>query len=135
MKAVIVGCGRVGAYVASELDGEHSVTVIDWTPSAFDRLSNDFNGETIVGNGIDVEVLKLGQAHESDVFMALTDSDNTNLTAAQIAHAMGAGRSIARVYDAERSEIYEDLGVTPVSPTVYGAQRLFDLVVGTEEDT
>jgi trk system potassium uptake protein len=134
MKAVIVGCGRVGAYVASELDSEHSVTVIDWTPSAFDRLSNDFNGETIVGNGIDMEVLKLGQAHDADVFMALTDSDNTNLTAAQIARAMGAERSIARVYDAERSEIYEELGLTPVSPTIYGAQRLFDLVVGKEED-
>ena len=134
MKAVIVGCGRVGAYVASELDGEHTVTVIDWSPSAFDRLSNDFNGETIVGNGIDVDVLKLGRANESDVFMALTDSDNTNVTAAQIARAMGAGRSIARVCDAERSEIYEELGLTAVSPTIYGAQRLFNLVVGAEED-
>lgn len=134
MKAVIVGCGRVGALVASELDVEHSVTVIDWSPSAFDRLSNDFNGETIVGNGIDTVVLKLGQAHEADLFMALTDSDNTNLTAAQIAHKMGAARSIARVYDAERSEIYEELGLTTVSPTVYGAERLFDLVVGAEED-
>lgn len=135
MKAVIVGCGRVGALVASELDGEHSVTVIDWSPSAFDRLSNDFNGETIVGNGIDMDVLKLAQANQADVFMGLTDSDNTNLTAAQIAHKLGAGRSIARVYDAERSEIYEELGLTPVSPTVLGAQRLFDLVVGTEEDS
>lgn len=135
MKAVIVGCGRVGAFVASELDGEHAVTVIDWSPTAFDRLSNDFAGETIVGNGIDVDVLKLGQAHVSDVFMALTDSDNTNLTAAQIAHTMGAGRAIARVYDPQRSEIYEELGLTPVSPTILGAQRLFDLVVGTEEES
>lgn len=134
MKAVVVGCGRVGAYVASELDGEHTVTVIDWNPAAFDRLSAEFSGETIVGNGIDVDILRLGSAQTSDVFMALTDSDNTNLTAAQIAHEIGAGRAIARVYDAQRSEIYEDLGLTPVSPTVYGAQRLFDLVVATEED-
>lgn len=134
MKAVIVGCGRVGALVASELDGEHSVTVIDWHPAAFDRLSSDFNGETIIGNGIDTVVLKLGQAHTADVFMALTDSDNTNLTAAQLAQKMGAARSIARVYDAERSEIYEELGLTTFSPTVYGAQRLYDLVVGAEED-
>ena len=135
MKAVIVGCGRVGALVASELDAEHSVTVIDWRPAAFDRLSSDFSGETIVGNGIDTVVLKLGQANNADVFMALTDSDNTNLTAAQLAQKMGAGRSIARVYDAERSEIYEELGLTTFSPTVYGAQRLFDLVVGAEEDS
>jgi trk system potassium uptake protein TrkA len=132
MKAVIVGCGRVGAYVASELDGEHAVTVIDWNPASFDRLPTDFGGDTIVGNGIDVDVLRLGDAHEADVFMALTDSDNTNLTAAQIAHEMGAKRAIARVYDAQRSVIYEELGLTTVSPTVYGAQRLFDLVVGPE---
>jgi trk system potassium uptake protein TrkA len=134
MKAFIVGCGRVGAHVASELDSEHTVTVIDWNPSSFDRLSTDFSGEAIVGNGIDVDVLRLANAQASDVFMALTDSDNTNLTAAQIAHEIGAGRAIARVYDAQRSEIYEELGLTPVSPTVYGAQRLFDLVVAAEEE-
>lgn len=133
MKAVIVGCGRVGAFVASELDGEHSVTVVDWNPGSFDRLSAQFGGDTIVGNGIDVEVLRLANAHQSDIFMALTDSDNTNLTAAQIAHALGARRAIARVYDAQRSDIYAELGLTPVSPTVYGAQRLFDLVVAPEE--
>lgn len=135
MRTVIVGCGRVGALVASELDDEHTVTVIDWNPSSFERLTPNFGGETIVGNGIDVDVLRLSSVHESDIFMALTDSDNTNLTAAQIAHEIGAARAIARVYDAQRSEIYEELGLTPVSPTVYGAQRLFDLVVAAEEDT
>jgi trk system potassium uptake protein len=132
MKAVIVGCGRVGALVASELVGEYDVTVIDWNPASFDRLPADFGGDTIVGNGIDMEVLKLGEAHDADVFMALTDSDNTNLTAGQIAHKMGAKRAIARVYDAERSVIYEELGLTTVSPTIYGAQRLFDLVMDGE---
>lgn len=135
MNAVIVGCGRVGALVAAELDDAHSVTVIDWSPTAFSRLSPGFGGETIVGNGIDVEVLKLGKVPHSDVFMALTDSDNTNLTAAQIARAIGAGRAIARVYDAERSGIYDDLGVLTVSPTIHGAQRLFDLVVSKEEES
>jgi trk system potassium uptake protein len=133
MKAVIIGCGRVGAHVASALDGEHSVTMIDWNPSSFERLSPDFGGETIVGNGIDIDVLRLSNVQSSDIFMALTDSDNTNLTAAQIARKIGAERVIARVYDAERSEIYEELGVTAVSPTVYGAQRLFGLVVAAEE--
>ena len=133
MKAVIMGCGRVGAFVASALDGEHAVTVVDWTPSSFDRLSPEFGGETIVGNGIDVEVLRHAGAHQADIFMALTDSDNSNLTAAQIAQAIGARRAIARVYDAQRSDIYTELGLTPISPTVYGAQRLFDLVVGSEE--
>lgn len=133
MKAVIMGCGRVGAAVASELDSAHAVTVIDWNPSSFERLSTEFSGETIVGNGIDVDVLRLGNVPESDVFMALSDSDNTNVTAAQIAREIGAGRAIARVYDAQRGEIYEELGLTLISPTVYGAQRLFDLVVAAKK--
>jgi trk system potassium uptake protein TrkA len=133
MKAVILGCGRVGAIVASDLDRDNTVRVIDWNPGSFDRLSSDFEGETIVGNGIDTEVLRRGEVESADLFMALTDADNTNLMAAQVARELGARQAIARVYDAERSEIYRELGVTAVSPTVSGAERLFKLVVESEE--
>lgn len=134
MRAVILGCGRVGAFAASDLDGEFAVTVIDWNPSSFDRLSADFGGATIVGNGIDVDVLRLGNVEEADLFMALTDTDNTNLMAAQVAKQLGAGHAIARVYDAERCAIYSEMGLTVLSPTIYGAERLFNLVVGSGKE-
>lgn len=131
MESVIMGCGRVGALVAVRLSVSNHVTVIDWNGAAFERLPSGFGGETLVGNGIDVDVLRYAGVAEADLFLALSDGDNRNLMAAQIARQLGARRVIARVYDAVRSDIYASMGVTTISPTVVGAQRLFDLVVNT----
>jgi trk system potassium uptake protein TrkA len=133
MKAVIMGCGRVGARVADRLSGTHDVTVIDWNSDSFDRLGTEFTGETIVGNGIDVDVLKGAGVADADVFLALTDGDNRNLMSAQVARSLGAGRVIARVYDTTRSEVFNEMGLVTFSPTINGARRLFNLVVGGRE--
>jgi trk system potassium uptake protein TrkA len=133
MRAVILGCGRVGAAVACALAGRNDVTVIDWNAGSFRRLHDNFPGRTVVGNGIDVDCLRGAGAGKSDVFLALTDGDNRNLMAAQVAMHLGAKRVIARVYDAERSEIFNDIGLPTISPTIIGAQRLFNLAVGNGE--
>jgi trk system potassium uptake protein TrkA len=133
MRAVIMGCGRVGARVAGSLSAGHEVTVIDWNPDSFDRLGVEFVGETIVGNGIDIDVLRGAQVGEADIFLALTDGDNRNLMSAQAARSLGAERVIARVYDATRSEIFDAMGIVTYSPTITGAKRLFNLVVGSGE--
>jgi trk system potassium uptake protein len=129
-----MGCGRVGARVATRLSAEHDVIVIDWNPDSLDRLGPDYTGETVVGNGIDVDVLRGTQVGEADVFLALTDGDNRNLMAAQIAKSLGAGKVLARVYDATRSQVFGELGLITFSPTVKGAQRLFDLVTNGQEE-
>jgi trk system potassium uptake protein TrkA len=135
MQVVILGCGRVGAMVAGELSAVHEVTVIDWSRRAFERLPHDFSGETIVGNGIDVDVLRSAGTAHAGLFLALTDGDNRNLMAAQIARQIGARRVIARVYDPVRSKVFEEMGVFTVSPTINGAQRLFDMVVAGKKET
>ena len=59
MKVVIMGCGRVGAQLATLLDSEgHSVTVVDIDAYSFQRLPPDFNGTALLGNGIDEAILK-----------------------------------------------------------------------------
>jgi trk system potassium uptake protein TrkA len=133
MNIVILGCGRVGARLATILARSHRVTIIDWNASAFDRLGPDFAGDTVVGNGIDVEVLRSVSTGEADLFLALTDGDNRNLFAAQVAKHLGAHRIIARVYDAERAGIFCQMGFTAISPTVNSAKRLFNMVVGQRE--
>jgi trk system potassium uptake protein TrkA len=133
MKAVIMGCGRVGARVAGRLCVDHDVTVIDWNPAAFERLSAEFTGETMVGNGIDVDVLRSANVGEADIFLALTDGDNRNLMSSQVARSLGADRVIARVYDATRSETFDEAGIVTYSPTITGARRLFKLLVGSGE--
>lgn len=135
MNIVILGCGRVGARVANTLSDIHDVTIIDWNPASFGRLDQAFAGKTLVGNGIDIEVLRRAGVGEGDVFLALTNGDNRNIMAGQVAKILGAKRVIVRVYDATRAEIFSDAGLHTVSPTVIGADRLFEMVAGRKETT
>lgn len=135
MNIVILGCGRVGARVANTLSTSHDVTVIDWSRTSFGRLDQSFAGRTFVGNGIDIDVLRRAGAGEADVFLALTNGDNRNIMSGQVARILGAERVVVRVYDATRAEIFADAGLHTVSPTVMGADRLFEMVVGGQERT
>ena len=59
MKAIIIGCGRLGSAIALELYRKgNEVTVIDKDPDSFALLGSEFNGNTIVGIGFDKEVME-----------------------------------------------------------------------------
>ncbi len=133
MKVVILGCGRLGAYLALRLAGlGHHVTVIDQDPAAFARLGDDFPGRTVVGTGIDEEVLRRAGVAEADAFIAVTNWDNTNVMAAQVAREiLGVPRAICRLYDPLRDEFYRSLGLETVCPTLWGAQRIEEILYGS----
>lgn len=124
MKIIIMGCGRVGAKLAELLDGDgHQVTVVDNDASSFRRLPADFGGTALFGNGIDEVVLRRAGIEGADVFLALTQGDNRNVMAAQIAkHIFNVPRVICRIYDPLRQELYESLGLESFSPTTIFAQ-------------
>ncbi len=128
MNVVIMGCGRVGSTLASRLDREeHRVTVVDTDPYAFRRLPSDFKGEKVVGSGYEDHVLVQAGIREADSFMALTQGDNRNLLAAQIAkHIFGVRIVVARVYDPFRGEIFGHLGLRTFSPTNIGAEMAYE---------
>jgi len=132
MKAVIMGCGRVGAQLADMLDAEgHEVTVLDIDALSFKRLSSTFGGTALIGNGIDQEALKRAGIERADVFVAVTQGDNRNIMAAQVAkHIFNVPRVICRIYDPLRQEIYEMLGIEALSPTTVFAQLLKDKIEG-----
>ena len=120
MRVIIVGCGRVGARVAAELDqrGEH-VTVIDTNPRAFTRLPQSFNGETVRGNGTDEDVMRTAGAEQADVLMTLTEGDNRNALSAQLGkHSFGIPRVIAKINDPLRGEAYRALGLETICRTI-----------------
>lgn len=119
MKVVIMGSGRVGAQLAGMLDADgHQVTVLDTDAYSFRRLSPDFKGTALVGNGLDQEALKRAGIEEADVFVAVTQGDNRNVMAAQIAkHIFNVPRVVCRIYDPLRQELYEMLGLEAISPT------------------
>ena len=126
MKVVIMGCGRVGAQLAVLLDSEgHDVTVLDIDAYSFRRLPPDFNGTALLGNGIDQEALKKAGIEEADAFIVVTQGDNRNVMAAQIAkHIFNVPKVICRIYDPLRQELYSALGLEAISPTTIFAQIL-----------
>jgi trk system potassium uptake protein TrkA len=132
MKVVIMGCGRVGARLAGLLDIEgHSVTILDIDAYSFRRLPPDFAGTALVGNGIDEESLKKAGIEEADAFAALTQGDNRNIMAAQIAkHIFNVPTVVCRIYDPLRRELFNSLGIEALSPTTTFAQMLKDKIEG-----
>lgn len=136
MRVVILGAGRVGARVARELvqDPGNEVAVIDWNPLSFERLGSDFSGEAVLGNGIDVDFLRRAGAGQADLFLALTNGDNRNLMAGQVARFLGAQHVVVRVYDPVRAAIFREYGIETISPTMEAAERLRELVVSGAEE-
>jgi trk/ktr system potassium uptake protein len=119
MKAVIVGCGRVGAALADELDrAGWQVLIIDLATSAFDRLPSSFKGTAQRGDGTDEDTLRQLGADDADLFLALTEGDNRNVMAAQLAvEALGARGVVAKINDPVRAEAYAHLGIASLCRT------------------
>jgi trk system potassium uptake protein TrkA len=132
MNVVIMGCGRVGAQLAALLDEEgHKVTILDIEPYSFRRLPSSFNGTPLVGDGTDEDYLKRAWIEKADAFVAVTQGDNRNVMAAQIAkHIFNVPKVVCRIYDPLREELYHTLGLETISPTTIGAKLLRDVVVG-----
>jgi|TARA_Y100000031_G_C8108721_1_gene332369 trk system potassium uptake protein TrkA len=121
-----MGCGRVGAQLAALLDADgHSVTVMDNDSYSFRRLPADFGGTALLGNGLDQEILKRAGIEKADVFVAVTQGDNRNVMAAQIAkHIFNVPKVTCRIYDPLRRDLYQTLGIDGISPTTVFAQML-----------
>lgn len=132
MRVVILGCGRTGAYLARMLVAEgHQVAVVDKNSAAFGRLGPDFPGDLVVGMGIDEDVLRRAGIEEAEAFVAVTDWDNTNLMAAQVAKDIFAvPRVICRIYDPSLEEVYRTLGIETICPTLLGATRIREILEG-----
>lgn len=131
MYVVIVGCGSVGSELSKILAGEgHNVVMIDRNPLSFERLGRSFNGFTIVGSGFDCELLKSSGIEKAEVFCAVTNSDNTNIIAAQVAKRLfKIPKVITRVYDPKRAELYRALGLDIISGTSLVAAMIRDKII------
>jgi trk system potassium uptake protein TrkA len=126
-----MGCGRVGSTVAGRLDAEgHDVTVIDLETQAFRRLPDGFAGERLAGSGVDDRVLIAAGIREADAFLALTQGDNRNLLASQMAkHLFRVQSVVTRVYDPLRAELFGRLGIRTFSPTLVSADLAYDALL------
>lgn len=126
MHVIVVGCGRVGSSLAGELIAAgHSVTVVDKSGDAFQRLGDDFTGTTLVGVGFDRDVLTAAGIQEADALAAVTSGDNSNILIARVASEnFGVERVVARIYDPRRASVYQRLGIDTVATVAWTTEQV-----------
>ncbi|SNX54632.1 TrkA family potassium uptake protein [Thermoanaerobacterium sp. RBIITD] len=129
MNIIVAGCGRLGAQLTQILDADgYHVTVIDKDKNAFKRLKT-FKGEFIEGIAFDKATLIRAGIENADAIASVTNGDNTNIVTALIAKKkFKVPTIVARIYDPIRAEIYRKMGINTVSPTLWGANKIKDLI-------
>jgi trk system potassium uptake protein TrkA len=131
MHIIVVGCGNVGSQLAVLLSTEgHDVAIIDKNPESFKRLGSTFNGVKFVGYGFDKTTLVEAGIEGCDALAAVTNEDNANMVAAEVASKIFAvPRVVARLYDSEREATFQQLGINYVCGTTMVAQMLLDKLI------
>lgn len=131
MHVVIMGCGRVGASLATALQRlGHTVAVVDKDPQSFHRLSKDFEGQLVSGNGFERDVLAEAGIDEAAAFAAVSNGDNSNIVSARVAReTFGVEHVVARIYDAKRAEVYERLGIPTVATVPWTTDRFLRMLL------
>ena len=135
MKAIVIGCGRVGSQVAKNLDGEGwDVVAIDENEEVLNRLGETWDGGFFVGHGMDIDLLRRAGIEDADAVVISTNGDNTNLVVGQIAQRrFKVPRVIVRILDPARAALYERLGLEIICPTRTAIETLTSRVLETTE--
>jgi len=130
MYALIVGCGQLGAELASRLHrGGHEVAIVDQAPLAFKNLDPAFRGRTVEGDVLSQDVLRRAEIHRADAVAAVTNIDTVNAVVAHVARTRyGVVKVVARNYDPRVLTLHETFGHTVVASTVWGARNLEELL-------
>ena len=134
MKALVVGCGRVGSSLARELDAAGwDVTAIDEREEALGRLGDTWDGEFFIGHGMDLQLLRDAGIEDADAVVVATNGDNTNIVVGQVAQKMfGVDCVVARILDPARAEFYASRGLRTVCPTSNAVSVLSEAVRACE---
>jgi trk system potassium uptake protein len=131
VKAIVIGCGRVGSQVAKNLDEEGwDVVAIDENEEVLNRLGETWEGGFLVGHGMDIDLLKRAGIEDADAVVISTNGDNTNLVVGQIAQRrFSVPCVIVRILDPARAALYEELGLQIICPTRTAIETLTDRVL------
>jgi len=127
---IIVGCGRLGSYLANSLSrAGHSVVSIDVNESAFDSLSAEYSGFRVIGDATEIAVLKQAKTDKADMVIVTTQNDNVNLMVSQIAKRIfHIPKVMARVFEPKQEEIYHILDIETVCPTFVASELFLELI-------
>ncbi len=135
MKTIVVGAGTVGTNMARFLMREgHEVTIVDTVPERLLMAEEHLDVRVMVGNACDPAIQHEAQVEMSDLLLAVTERDETNLICAYAAKRLGCKRVIARVrqrffYDVSEVNVRDPLGIDLlISPEILAAYELANFV-------
>lgn len=138
MRIVIAGIGDVGYHLAKELSSEsHDIIAIDKNQQRLSRIDSMVDILTITGSATSLGILKEAKTNEADLFVAVTSSEEANITAAILAKKIGANKTIARIANAEYlsndSDVnFKELGIDfMIYPEELAAQETVNLIKRT----
>jgi trk system potassium uptake protein TrkA len=132
---IIIGCGRLGSKIASNLSNQgHSVVILDRDEKSFDHLTQEFTGFTIVGNATELESLKKAKISKATMVLAFTNKDNINYMVSQVAkEVFNVPHVIARIYDPDNVQLFNQIDVKTIIPmnlAEVALNKTFDEITG-----
>ena len=118
MRALIVGGGEVGTYLAQVLGTQgHTVSLIESDPERAAAISESTEAIVLLGDGTDIKVLRDGDVHRADWVLAVTGRDEDNIVACQLSTTLGARRVLARLNDPKNRQTFDALHIPVVAVT------------------
>lgn len=117
-KIMVVGSGRLGSYIASELSIQgYEVIILDKDGDSFRKLNEQYSGYRYIGNAIDFEVLEQAGIRDVKILIATTDNDNTNLFISHIASMIFFVEQVyLRLGDVEKNTLIENTNIHAIYP-------------------
>jgi trk system potassium uptake protein len=130
MKALIVGCGRLGAELAYRLfQRGHEVSVVDVDENSFSKLPSEFEGRFSEGSGLNRDVLHRAGIESCDSVAVVTASDTLNAVVGHLAkETFHVQNVVVRNYDPRYRTILEAFDLQVVSSLSWGAQRIEEMM-------
>ena len=135
MNIIIVGCGKIGCAIVSDLVNEgHDITVIDNSADVITEITNIYDVMGLCGNGADCEVLEEADVNKADMLIATTRSDEFNMLSCFLAKKMGAKYTVARIRNPEYNDrslgfMRQQLGLSmSINPELLMAQELHNIL-------
>ena len=136
MTVLIIGCGKTGARLATQLDEYgYDVAIVDADEQAFQSLGERFSGLPVCGIVTDMDVLRNAGADNADLAVVVTENDNVNVMAAQTLELeFEVKNTFVRVSDPSREAVFRKFGLRTICPTRLESDLLFSLVSQDSED-
>ena len=136
MNVLVIGCGKLGSRLANSLSRYgHTVSIVDRNPDTFKALDSDFDGVTVVGMPMDIEVMKGAGIEGCDAVVAVTEDDNLNITISQIVKEFfGINNIVTRVIDPSREKIFNEFGLKTICETKLSCASMMAALEGNPRE-